>query len=106
MNQPTRWSGFISAKSYLLSYLLSLALTLFAYFLVCGRYLEGQVLAVALLGLAVLQAWAQLSCNFKLGKEEKPRWNLIAFYFMLAILLIITIGSLLIMHSLNYRMEG
>ena len=98
------WSGHTSGRSYLLGYALSLILTLAAFFIASERWMTGQSLAAALFSLALVQAWVQLFYYFNLGKEPKPKWNLISLYFMLTVLLIIVIGSLLIMYSLNYRM--
>lgn len=102
-HQP-RWSEHVSTKSYAIGYVLSLALTLAAFLLVAEKILSGWILGVVLFAFAIIQAWGQLNYYFNLGKEPKPRWNLIAFNFMLVILVIVVIGSLLIMNSLNYRM--
>ncbi len=99
------WGGNVSVRSYAIGYTLSFILTVAAFFITTEKLLSGQRLAMALFALAILQAWIQLAYYFNLGKEPKPRWNLIAFYFMLLILLIIVVGSLLIMYSLNYRMD-
>lgn len=101
--QP-QWGGHISTASYALGYVLSLAITGAAFFLVYEKFISGYWLGGALLALATLQAWVQLSCFIKLGKEESPRWSLISFFFMVFILLLVVIGSLVIMANLNYRM--
>ncbi len=91
-------------KTYLLGFFLSVVLTLAAYFLVVTHVLVGRVLSVVLLGLGVTQALIQLFCFLHLGRERKPRWNLLTFLFMLVVLLVLVIGSMFIMYSLNYRL--
>ena len=103
LNTP-EWGGYVSARSYIVGYLLSLILTLAAFFIVEKNLIAGFALPATLLGLALVQAGVQLVYFFNLGKEPKPAWSLIAFIFMIALLLIIVIGSLLIMYSLDYRM--
>jgi len=38
-----------------------------------------------------------------LAGEDNPHWNLLVFFFMIMVLVIIVFGSLWIMYSLNYR---
>ncbi|MGB7977930.1 MAG: cytochrome o ubiquinol oxidase subunit IV [Chlamydiales bacterium] len=104
-HQP-QWGGHVSTQSYALGYVASLFLTLAAFLIVGQKLLSGWLLGVTLFALALAQSWIQLAYYFHLGKEPKPRWNLLAFYFMLFILVIVVIGSLLIMKSLNYRMAS
>lgn len=101
--QPA-WGGHVSMASLALGYVLSLALTLSAFLATAYHLLTGWGLGAFLLICATLQGWIQLFYFLNLGKEEKPKWNLLALYFMLLILLIVVIGSLFIMQSLNYRM--
>jgi cytochrome o ubiquinol oxidase operon protein cyoD len=98
------WSGYVSIRSYVIGYVISLLLCLGSYWMVDQKILNGWALATTLLTLTFFQAAAQFIFFLNLGKEPKPAWNLIAFVFMLVLLLIIVIGSLLIMYSLDYRM--
>lgn len=102
-HQPL-FGGHTSTASYALGFVLSLLLTMIAFFLVGKKILSGTALGVAIFGLAVLQVMVQLRYYLNLGKEVGPKWNFWAFFFMLALLLIIVVGSLFIMASLNYRM--
>ena len=68
------------------------------------RHLYNQTATLAwLLSLATLQLVAQLVFFQHLGRERKPRWNLIVFGFMLGVLAILVFGSLWIMKNLNYH---
>ncbi len=104
-HQP-KWGGHVSTQSYALGYTLSLLFTIFAFFLVGMKMLAGATLGIVLFTLAILQTVIQLRYYFNFGKEEKPKWNVWAFFFMLVLLLIVVIGTLLIMANLDYRMMG
>jgi cytochrome o ubiquinol oxidase operon protein cyoD len=56
-------------------------------------------------GLAVVQLFVQLYFFLHMGDESKPRWNLMAFLFMLLVLVIVVFGSLWIMKNLDYHMS-
>jgi cytochrome o ubiquinol oxidase operon protein cyoD len=90
-------------KSYLIGFGLSLVFTLAAYFLVSEHLLNGWALGASIGVLALLQAAVQLLYFLHLGKEGKPHWNTLVFVFMFLVLLIIILGSLWIMYSLDYR---
>ncbi len=84
-------------KLYVLGFVLSILLTLAAYFTVSR---------LAVVALSSLQALIQLLFFLHLGKEASPRWNLIVFLFTLLIGAIVVTGSLWIMYNLDYRMMG
>lgn len=102
-HQP-KWGGHVSTAAYALGYTLSLALTLIAFLMVGKKVFSGRMLGAVLLLLAIVQTAIQLRYFLNFGLEDKPRWNFWTFFFMLALLLIIVIGTLVIMASLNYRM--
>jgi len=89
---------------YLTGLLLSLALTLGAYFLVTEQVYSGWILGGSITALALLQAFVQLACFLGLTQEKKPHWNLLMFFFMLLVLVILVFGSLWIMYELNYNL--
>ena len=91
-------------KSYLLGFLISAVLVLGAYFIAVEHLLSGLALDVALSVMAVAQAFVQLILFFNLTREPKPRWKLLVFIFMILIVLILVVGSIWIMHHLNYNM--
>ncbi len=93
----------VKLSSYISGYLLSLVLTFEAYLLVKHNVLRNWNLVFALIGLAVVQLMVQLIFFLHLGRESKPRWNLLAFGFMAIVVTILVFGSLWIMDSLNYH---
>lgn len=54
--------------------------------------------------LAFGQFVVQLVYFLHLGTEQKPRWKLLVFWFMIVVVLIVVVGSLWIMYNLNYNM--
>jgi cytochrome o ubiquinol oxidase operon protein cyoD len=95
-----------SLKSYITGFVLSIALTLLSYVLVTQRILTGSKLLIAISTLATYQAITQLFLFLHLGQEQKPRWNLIVFVYMVIVLATILFGSLWVMNHLDYRMMG
>ncbi len=91
-------------KSYVWAFILSIVLTLAAYFFVVEKVFSPGVLLGVIIGLGVVQAFVQLVLFLHLGREGKPHWNTLTFLFMLSILLIVVIGSLWIMNHLEYNM--
>jgi cytochrome o ubiquinol oxidase subunit IV len=92
--------GGTTWKGYLTGYLLSLLLAFFTYFIALFSSLNDLLLLL----LTLFQALIQLFLFLHLGKEEKPRWNLLFFGFMALVSLIILIGSIWIMNNLNYNL--
>lgn len=91
-------------KSYIVGFVLSVILTLAAYFVVASHLFAGWVLLLIITVLAVEQLVVQLSFFLHLGRESKPRWNLTAFISMLGVIFIVVFGSVWIMNNLNYNM--
>jgi cytochrome o ubiquinol oxidase operon protein cyoD len=96
-DSPPQKVEYGTLKSYLLGFILSIALTLAAYF-------SSSDLAIATFALA--QALVQLVLFLNLTREPKPRWNLIIFLFMVLIAVILVFGSLWIMNNLSYNLMG
>jgi len=90
--------------TYFIGYMLSIVLTLAAFFIVINETFHGWALVFTLTALALTQLWIQLQFFIHLGNESKPRWNLVVFLFMVLVVLIVVGGSLWIMHNLNYHM--
>lgn len=90
---------------YVIGYILSLVLTLNTFILVSSPSTILSLNTVMLLALlAVLQVIAQLIFFLHLGREEKPRWNSMAFWTMVMVVLFIVIGSIWVMNNLDYNM--
>jgi len=97
-------SGTNSLSAYVIGFTLSLMLTLVAYFSVVNEALTGRALLLMVVGLAVAQLLVQLVFFLHLGRENKPRLNLLIFSFAALVIGIVVIGSLWIMDNLNYHM--
>ncbi len=93
-----------SFRSYLVGFLLSIVLTLAAYFLVVEHFVSGWALDLSVACLAIAQALVQLILFLHLMRESKPRWNLMVFLFTVLIVFIVVFGSLWIMNNLNYNL--
>jgi cytochrome o ubiquinol oxidase operon protein cyoD len=97
-----KWHG--SIKSYAIGFTASLLLTVASFFLVIMKVLPGKLLIFTILGLALTQAIFQLLYFLHLGKEGHPRWETLVFFFMVMVLLIVSLCSIWIMTDLNARM--
>ncbi len=99
-----------TVASYIIGFLLSVILTMFAYNLVLlhlnsyYQVIPHIIIIPAILILALLQLFAQLIFFLHLGKESRPKWNLLFFIATFCAILVIVIGSLWIMDHLNYNM--
>lgn len=91
-------------KSYVLGYVLSLALTLIPYFLVVRDVSTRGILIATIFGFALAQLVVQLVFFLHLRAESRPRWNLLVLVFTIFIVGVVVIGSLWIMHNLNSNM--
>lgn len=99
--------------SYVAGFVISVALTLCAYFLVVDHaFLPVSVslsspwmIAIVIAVIALIQFVAQLFFFMHLRLRTKPRWQLFTLLFMIMVVLILVIGSLWIMYSLNGRMQ-
>lgn len=94
----------MTLAKYSIGFLLSLAVTLAAYVLVVRDLASGMTMLVTLTGLALLQMIIQLVYFLHLNEEQRPRYRAISFVFMFAMLLIVVVGTLWIMHHLDYNM--
>lgn len=90
--------------SYLTGFISSVILTVVAYLLVINHAFDGWAMFILLAILAFIQCVVQLVFFLHLAEKDGPRWKLGVFLFMLLVLSIVILGSLWIMHSLNYRM--
>jgi len=88
--------------SYIVGFVLSIATTLLAYFFVVNKLLPKESLIYVVMGIAVVQLVVQLVFFLHLGRGN--RWKVITFAFALLVVLVVVIGSLWIMHNLDYNM--
>jgi cytochrome o ubiquinol oxidase operon protein cyoD len=89
--------------SYITGFVLSVLLTIAAYTSVTNQSLGNLTLGI-IVGLAVAQLLVQLIFFMHLGRGRSARLNLVVFGFMLVVIGIVVIGSLWIMHNLDYNM--
>ena len=100
----------LNLRRYVYGFVLSLVLTLAAYLLVQHHlathhvFPPDNVMVVLLMILALTQLMVQLIFFLHLGRESKPRWNLVIFLFAAMVVFILVAGSLWIMWNLNYHM--
>ncbi len=104
LTPPTTGPAHGTLRSYSIGFCLSLLLTIIPYLVVVNHVQMGTALVVTILGVAVVQLVVQLLFFLHLGREEKPYWNLFVFLFAAMVIGILVIGSLWIMHNLNYNM--
>lgn len=91
-------------KSYVIGFVLSILFTIIPYFLVIKRLFGGQSLILSVVLFAVAQLFVQVVFFLHLHKKSRPRWNMIVFIFTILIVAILVVGSLWVMHNLDYNM--
>ncbi|HEU5122169.1 MAG TPA: cytochrome o ubiquinol oxidase subunit IV [Candidatus Saccharimonadales bacterium] len=89
---------------YIIGFILSISLTLLAYFLVVGDLIAKRYVLVLIFVLAVVQLFVQLVFFLHLSSGERSKWRWITLGFGVLVVLIVGIGSLWIMDHLNYNM--
>lgn len=102
MNHPTG-NDHGTTSSYVIGFVISIGLTLNAYYLVVNKVVAGNTLLLALGGLAAVQLFVQLYFFLHLGKGPNARLNKLLFSLMFIIVVIVVGGSLWIMKHLNYH---
>jgi cytochrome o ubiquinol oxidase operon protein cyoD len=93
-------------KSYIIGFILSIALTFAAYYCVVQDVFTGNILYSVIVTLCLIQVLVQLLFFLHLMDEAKPRNNLMIFLFMVLVIAILVFGSLWIMSNLDYRTMG
>ena len=90
-------------KLYLSGFIGSLLLTGLSFSLAALRLFPTPFLIPILILLAIIQAFVQLIFFMHMGKEAKPRWMTLLFYFMVLVVFIVVLGTLWIMSDLDRR---
>jgi len=88
--------------SYFVGFGLSIATTLLAYFFVVNELLPKEMLIYVVMAIAVVQLVVQLVFFLHLGRGN--RWKVATFAFAAIVVLVVVVGSLWIMHNLDYNM--
>ena len=100
-----------SVRAYLLGFTFSILLTLAAYFLVVSGInpqpgvISKIVIIPSILVFALLQLIVQLTFFLHLGKESRPKWNLVFFITTFCTIVVVIVASIWIMDHLNYNMN-
>jgi len=92
-----------SLQSYVSGFILSIVLTLAAYFIVVDDKLSTGAVIFVVSSLAIVQLFVQMVFFLHIGQESEPRWRLLAFSFMTIVVGIIVGGSVWIMTHLDYN---
>lgn len=88
--------------SYVVGFVLSVAATLLAYFFVVNHVWPKEMLMYVVLGIAVVQLITQAVFFLHIGRGSNIK--IITFLFATLMLLVIVVGSVWIMNSLDYNM--
>jgi cytochrome o ubiquinol oxidase operon protein cyoD len=90
--------------TYSTGFLLSIGLTLLAYFLVVNKFVSTRYTIILIFILAIIQLFVQLIFFLHLGRGQQSLWRWVALGFGVLVVLIVGVGSLWIMDHLNYNM--
>lgn len=102
---PSTHNANGTLMSYVSGFILSIILTLWAYFLVIDKLLSHRMIIISVIVLALEQFFIQMFFFLHLGKGKDARWNILVLTFMISIVCILVFGSLWIMNNLNYHMS-
>jgi cytochrome o ubiquinol oxidase operon protein cyoD len=94
--------GHGSRKSYIIGFLLAIALTVVPFGLVMSHASIGTPLIIAVFALA--QIGVHVVYFLHVDRSEEQRWNLTALLFTAIVVCIILGGSIWIMHNLYVNM--
>ncbi len=95
---------YATIKFYTIGFLLSLILTVTAYYLVVHKTVTGTPLLATILVLALLQMAVQIFFFLHLGRGPKPLYNIVFFFHTFVVILVVLLGSVFIMNNLHYSM--
>jgi cytochrome o ubiquinol oxidase operon protein cyoD len=92
----------LSAKPYIIGFLLSILLTVEAYILTLSHSFASSTIVALILVLAIVQLLVQLFFFLHLDRLTKTPWNIIMFILMAIVVATVVFGSLWIIHHLDY----
>jgi cytochrome o ubiquinol oxidase operon protein cyoD len=93
-----------SFRSYSSGFVLSLALTALAFWLVMNGTFPRTAVLFGIVAAAVVQILVHLHYFLHLDTSSEARWNVLAILFALLIMILFVGGSIWIMINLSYRM--
>jgi len=88
--------------SYVVGLVLSVVATLIAYFFVVNHLWPKEMLVYIVMGIAVVQLAIQAVFFLHIGRGSHLK--LVTFLFALLVVIVIVVGSIWIMHHLDYNM--
>jgi cytochrome o ubiquinol oxidase operon protein cyoD len=94
----------VKATMYVVGFVMSLVFTLIPYYLVVKKELNKNTLLATIIGFAVTQLIIQVVFFLHLGREKKPRFNLVFLMSTISLILVVVVGSIWIMNHLHYNM--
>ena len=97
-------TAHFSRRTYLIGFLLSVALTAVPFWLVMTGALAPQVTGILIVLLAMVQILVHTVCFLHVNTRSEGGWTLMAYAFAAVMVLIVIAGSLWIMHHLNLNM--
>ena len=92
-----------SYKPLIWGLIISVILTLSAYFIAGDGIKDPYTLSILLLAIGAVQALSQLILHMHIFSELKPHWNLITFLFLVLVIFVLVGGTLWIMYNLSYH---
>ncbi len=95
-----------SVKAYIIGFILSIILTIIPFYLVMNDMIKGNTLIAVVLLFAVAQLLVQLYMFMHLGDEKKPKYMTMSTAYAFMTIIIVVIGSIWIMFSLDHFGSG
>lgn len=93
-----------SFKTYMIGFLLSVALTAVPFWLVMTGTLAPAITGLIITGFAVVQIVVHMVFFLHMNHRSEGGWNMLALIFTLVILVIAVAGSVWVMYHLNVNM--
>lgn len=103
-NQHNHNSNHGTLKSYIIGFILSIALTVIPYLIVVNHAFDIDVIAISVVAIGIIQLLVQLIFFLHLNTSKDGQDNLLSFVFTFLIIAIIVSGSLWIMYNMNVNM--
>ena len=103
MKKPTEYDK--SVMKYCIGAVLAGFLTAVIYVIVVADVIPNVTALVAVILLfALVQLCLQLYFFLHITDEEKPRWKSFSLWYVIAMLLIVVVGSIWVMRNMDYNM--
>lgn len=106
MSQTHKTQQHGSAKAYIFGFILSIIFTIVPFYMVMQGMIKGNTLITIVLIFAVAQLLVQLYLFMHLGNEDKPKYNQLSTAYAFMTIVIMVVGSIWIMFSLDHFGAG